>query len=372
LTGADPPAVRRTILPVVRLLRLLPPEAAHRAAIRLLPFLPARRLPDVPRLRTRLARLDLPHPIGLAAGFDKDGEVHGALLRQGFASVEVGTVTPRPQPGNPRPRLFRLAEDEAIINRLGFNNAGAETLAARLAGRDRGQGIVGVNIGMNKDAADPVADYARGLTLLQDLADYVTVNISSPNTPGLRALQRRDALARLLAGLAGARDRGGRPRVPLFLKIAPDLAPDDEAGVAALAVEHGVDALIVGNTTVERPAILRSRFAGEAGGLSGRPLFPRSTRLLARMAVLLGGRVPLVGVGGVATGADAYAKIRAGATAVQLYTALIYQGPGIVPRILAELDAFLARDGFASLADAVGRDAATLADARVDRGRRVA
>jgi dihydroorotate dehydrogenase len=240
-----------------------------------------------------------------------------------------------------------------------------------LAERDRGRGIVGVNVGMNKDAADPIADYARGLALLQDLADYVTVNVSSPNTPGLRALQRRDALARLLAGLAGARDRGGRPRVPLFLKVAPDLAPDDEVDVAALVVEHGIDALVVGNTTVERPATLRSRFAGEAGGLSGRPLFPRSTRLLARMAVLLGGRVPLVGVGGVATGADAYAKVRAGATAVQLYTALVYHGPGIVARILAELDASLARDGLASLADAVGRDAATLADARVDRGRRV-
>ncbi|MEK0085259.1 quinone-dependent dihydroorotate dehydrogenase [Benzoatithermus flavus] len=350
----------------VRLLHLLPPETAHRAAIRLLPWLPARRLPVRPRLHTRLAGLDLPHPLGLAAGFDKNGEAYAALLRQGFAFVEVGTVTPRPQPGNPRPRLFRLAEDRAIVNRMGFNNEGAAALAARLRGRDPGRGIVGVNIGMNKDASDPLADYVRGLETFYPLVDYVTVNVSSPNTPGLRALQKREALDGLLGGLVAARKRletaSGTAR-PLFLKIAPDLEPEDEASIAELAVLHGIDGLIVSNTTVVRSPDLRSPLARESGGLSGRPLFAPSTRLLARMALLLDGKVPLIGVGGIATGADAYAKIRAGASAVQLYTALIYEGPGIVRRILEELDALLARDGFAHIGDAVGCHARALAAA---------
>ena len=345
----------------MRLLHLLPPETAHRLAIRGLPFLPARPLTAAPRLRTALAGLDLPHPIGLAAGFDKNAEAHAALLRQGFAFVETGTVTPRPQPGNPRPRLFRLPEDRALINRLGFNNDGLAAVRPRLAGRDRALGVVGVNIGMNKDATDPAAAYAAGLAAFGPLADYVTVNVSSPNTPGLRALQKREALAALLEAL-----EPHRGATPLFLKVAPDLEPADEDAVAELCLAHRVDALIVSNTTIARPATLRSAAAGETGGLSGLPLFPRSTRLLARMAVRLGGRVPLVGVGGVASGADAYAKIRAGALAVQLYTALVYRGPGIVRRIVAELDALLARDGFARLEDAVGRDAAALADARVD------
>ena len=345
----------------MRLLHLLPPETAHRLAIRGLPLLPARPVSATPRLRTVLAGLDLPYPIGLAAGFDKNAEAHAALLRQGFAFVETGTVTPRPQPGNPRPRLFRLPADRALINRLGFNNDGLAAVRPRLAGRDRALGVVGVNIGMNKDAADPAAAYAEGLAAFGPLADYVTVNVSSPNTPGLRALQKREALAALLEAL-----EPHRGATPLFLKVAPDLEPADEDAVAELCVAHRVDALIVSNTTIARPATLRAPAAGEAGGLSGVPLFPRSTRLLARMAVRLGGRVPLVGVGGVASGADAYAKIRAGASAVQLYTALVYRGPGIVRRIVAELDALLARDGFARLEDAVGRDAAALADARVD------
>ena len=345
----------------MRLLHLLPPETAHRLAIRGLPLLPARPVSATPRLRTVLAGLDLPYPIGLAAGFDKNAEAHAALLRQGFAFVETGTVTPRPQPGNPRPRLFRLPADRALINRLGFNNDGLAAVRPRLAGRDRALGVVGVNIGMNKDAADPAAAYAEGLAAFGPLADYVTVNVSSPNTPGLRALQKREALAALLEAL-----EPHRGATPLFLKVAPDLEPADEEAVAELCVAHRVDALIVSNTTIARPATLRAPAAGEAGGLSGVPLLPRSTRLLARMAVRLGGRVPLVGVGGVASGADAYAKIRAGASAVQLYTALVYRGPGIVRRIVAELDALLARDGFARLEDAVGRDAAALADARVD------
>ena len=353
-------------MPALRLLHLLPPETAHRLAIRGLPWLPARHLPELPRLRVELAGLALQHPVGLAAGFDKNAEVHAALLRQGFAFVETGTVTPRPQSGNPRPRLFRLTADRALINRLGFNNAGIAAVAARLAGRDRGSGVVGVNIGMNKDAADPVADYVQGLSAFCELADYVTLNVSSPNTPGLRALQKREALARILHALDPLRGR-----TPLFLKIAPDLDPEDESDIAELCLAHGIDALIVGNTTVSRPSSLRSPAAGEAGGLSGRPLFPRSTRLLARMSVRLGGRVPLIGVGGVATGADAYAKIRAGAAAVQLYTALIYQGPGVVRRIVDQLGAFLARDGFDQIGQAVGLDAPSLANARIDQNRRV-
>ncbi len=351
---------------LVRLLQLLPPETAHRAAIRGLPWLPARPLPDLPRLRVEFAGLALRHPVGLAAGFDKNAEVHGALLRQGFAFVETGTVTPRPQPGNPPPRLFRLREDRALINRLGFNNEGMAAVAARLEGRSRVLGVVGVNIGINKDAADPAAAYAQGLATFRGLADYVTLNVSSPNTPGLRALQKRDALARILDALQPL--RGGPP---LFLKVAPDLELEDEAGVAELCAAYAIDALIVANTTVARPSSLRSPLAGEAGGLSGRPLFPRATRLLARMFVRLGRRVPLIGVGGVASGADAYAKIRAGATAVQLYTAMIFQGPGVGRRIVAELDGHLARDGFASVAEAVGIDAEALANARVDRDRRV-
>ena len=332
----------------------------------MLPWLPPPRLPGFPRLRTVLAGLQLHHPVGIAAGFDKDARVHAALLRHGFAFVEVGTVTPRPQTGNPKPRLFRLAADEAIINRLGFNSAGAAAVARRLATRDRGRGVVGVNLGINRDAADPIEEYREGLSTLGPLADYVTLNVSSPNTPGLRALQQREALDRILTALAPHRGR-----IPLFLKIAPDLAPEEEAAVAELCLAHRVDALIVGNTTVARPATLRSPAAREAGGLSGRPLFPRSTRALARMAVRLEGRIPLVGAGGVASGADAYAKIRAGATAVQLYSALVYRGLAVIGRVLEELDGFLARDRLDRVADAVGRDAAHLAEARIDGVRRV-
>ena len=361
-----------------RLLRLLPPEAAHRLAIRALALAPPP--PAVadaadPRLRTSLAGIELPHPVCLAAGFDKNAEAFAPLRRLGFAAVEVGTVTPRPQAGNPRPRLFRLAADRAVVNRLGFNNAGLEAAAVRLARRRPGPGVVGANIGMNRDAGDPVADYRRGLERLYPLVDYLTVNVSSPNTPGLRALQRREGLRPLLEALLGARERlvgAGSPPKPLLLKVAPDLSEDEEAGIAALALELRLDGLVVGNTTVSRPPTLRSEHASEAGGLSGRPLFPLSTRMLARFALRLGGRVPLVGVGGVATGFDAYAKIRAGASAVQLYTALVYEGPGVARRIVAGLDACLARDGIARLGDAVGLDAATLARGRLDRRQHVA
>ncbi|MFO1073135.1 MAG: quinone-dependent dihydroorotate dehydrogenase [Geminicoccaceae bacterium] len=350
--------------PGVRLLHLLPPETAHRAAIRLLPWLPARPLPERPALRTRLAGLDLPHPLGMAAGFDKDGEVHAALLRQGFAWVEVGTVTPRPQPGNPRPRLFRLTPDRAIINRMGFNNHGLDAMVRRLGGRERELGVVGVNLGINKDTKEPLADYLLGLKRCYALADYLTVNVSSPNTPGLRDLQRADALDALLRGLMVARAElvaaTGLER-PLFLKVAPDLTPADEESIAHLVVQHGLSGLIVSNTTLARPPELRSPDAKEAGGLSGRPLLGPATRLLARFSLRLAGAVPLIGVGGIATGADAFARIRAGASAIQLYTALIYQGPALVARIVAELDAALAQAGCRQLAEAVGVDAATLA-----------
>ena len=350
--------------PGVRLLHLLPPETAHRAAIGLLPWLPGRRLPELSALRTRLAGLDLPHPVGLAAGFDKDGEAFAPLLRQGFAWVEVGTVTPRPQPGNPRPRLFRLTPDRAIINRMGFNSHGLDALVRRLEGRDRKLGVLGVNLGINKDTREPLADYLLGLERCYALADYLTINVSSPNTPGLRDLQRAEALDALLRGLMAAHARlvaaTGLAR-PLFLKVAPDLAPADEESIADLVLRHGVGGLIVSNTTLARPPELRSPAAIEAGGLSGRPLLGPATRLLARFALRLGGRVPLIGVGGIATGEDALARIRAGATAVQLYTAMIYEGPGIACRIAGELDAALARAGCRCVAEAVGGDAAALA-----------
>jgi dihydroorotate dehydrogenase len=340
-----------------RLLHLLDPEIAHRIAIRAIPWLPRRTVPASPRLSTRLGPLDLAHPLGLAAGFDKSAEAFAGALRQGFAWVEVGTVTPRPQPGNPRPRLFRLVEDRAVINRMGFNNDGLETVAARLARRDPAAGLVGANIGINKDSTDPVGDYVQGLRRLHPLVDWLTVNVSSPNTPGLRALQRREPLTRLLGALLEARASLGAPK-PLLLKIAPDLTPEEEDDIAAVALGMGIDGLIVSNTTVARPPGLRSRHRDEPGGLSGRPLFGPSTELLRRMARRLGGRIPLVGLGGIASGEHAYAKIRAGACALQLYTAFAYEGPGLIARILRELDAQLARDGFARLENAIAVDAA--------------
>ncbi|HMR30185.1 MAG TPA: quinone-dependent dihydroorotate dehydrogenase [Geminicoccaceae bacterium] len=336
----------------MRLSRLLPPETAHRLAVRALPLLPSRAALASPRLRTRLCGLNLPNPVGLAAGFDKNAEAFAGALRQGFGWVEIGSVTPRPQAGNPKPRLFRLVEDEAVINRMGFNNDGLEAVAARLAGRDPSAGIVGANIGINKDSTDPVGDYVLGLRRLLPLVDYVTVNISSPNTPGLRGLQRREPLERLLAALIEAR---GTVRKPLLVKIAPDLDEAGEEDIAEVALASGVDGLIISNTTVARPT-LRSDHRDEAGGLSGRPLLEPSTALLRRMAGRVRGRLALVGVGGIASGADAYAKIRAGASAVQLYTGMVYGGLGLARRVAGELDALLARDGFADVAAAVGVD----------------
>jgi dihydroorotate dehydrogenase len=340
-------------------LRALDPEVAHGATIRLLRAGLGPRAPrgGQPRLAVDLCGLALDNAVGLAAGFDKNAETPDAMLAAGFGFVECGTVTPLPQAGNPPPRLFRLAEDRAVINRMGFNNAGLEPFAARLAQRQR-RGVVGANIGANKDSADRIGDYVAGLERLWGLADYFAVNISSPNTPGLRALQTRQALAELLGRLGAARAalsaRGGRH--PVFLKVAPDLVEDEIEAVVETSVANGLDAIIVGNTTLSRPETLRSPQKSEAGGLSGAPLTTLSTRVLGQFYQAAAGRLAQIGVGGIAGGADAYAKIRAGARAVQLYSAMVYEGPGLVRRVRRELDARLAADGFASISEAVGAD----------------
>ena len=341
------------------LLRLLPPETAHRASIAALRagIAPSPAERDPPSLHIALWGWEFPNPVGLAAGFDKNAEVPDALLRFGFGFVETGTVTPRPQPGNPTPRLFRLAADGALVNRLGFNNEGLDAVRARLAARRGQPGLVGANLGKNKESADAIADYVAGVRALGALADYLVVNVSSPNTPGLRDLQRKSSLIALIDALKSARATAAAPDPPpLLLKIAPDLSDPERAEIAEAALETGIDGLVISNTTVARPAELRSPQASEAGGLSGKPLFAPSTSLLADMYRRTRGEIPLIGVGGIASGTDAYAKIRAGASLVQLYTALVYQGPGLVLRIKRDLAGFLARDGFASIAEAVGAD----------------
>ena len=339
------------------LLRALPPEAAHRLTLAAL----AAGLggtaanPDPAILRQRLWGRDFPNPVGISAGFDKDAEAPEALLRLGFGFVEIGTVTPRPQPGNPKPRVFRLEADGGLINRLGFNSGGLDAALSRLARRRRDVGIVGVNVGKNRDSTDAVADYVEGIRRAAPVADYLVVNVSSPNTPGLRDLQTRAVLAELLLAVLTARDgTGARP--PLLVKIAPDLSPEERADIAAVALSTEIDGIIVSNTTVARPTGLRSKAAGEAGGLSGRPLFGASTALLGDIYRLTEGRLPLIGVGGVASAADAYAKIRAGASLVQLYTALVFAGPALLGDIKTGLAVFLRRDGFASVAEADGAD----------------
>ncbi|HEY4276525.1 MAG TPA: quinone-dependent dihydroorotate dehydrogenase [Rhizomicrobium sp.] len=337
-----------------RLLRALPAETAHRATIRLTglfaPTLPKSR-PDDARLGVRVLGLDFPNPVGLAPGFDKDAEIPDAMLQLGFGFVECGTVTPLPQIGNPQPRLFRLPEDGAVINRMGFNNRGMDVAAARLSARRR-QGIVGINIGANKESADRIADYARGFARLSPFADYVTANISSPNTPGLRGLQNKDELTRLLSVLVEARQKTGHK--PILLKIAPDLDGHALDDIAAAVIGSGIEGIIVSNTTLARPA-LKSANANEAGGLSGRPLFSPSTEILRQVRARVPGNIVLIGVGGISSGADAYEKIRAGASLVQLYTGLVFEGPGLVGRIKRDLLACLTRDGFSSIAEAVGR-----------------
>jgi dihydroorotate dehydrogenase len=336
-------------------LRRLDPEDAHRLAIRALKAgLGPRAAAHDPILAVDLAGLALPSCLGLAAGFDKDAEVPDAMLAAGFGFVECGSVTPLPQAGNPRPRLFRLAEDRAVINRMGFNNGGLEAFAANLQRRRGRGGIVGANIGANKDAVDRMADYVTGLERLWPLADYFTVNVSSPNTPGLRALQTREALAELLGRLAETREALPGHR-PVFLKVAPDLEDGEVEAIADTVAENGFDGVIVSNTTITRPEGLRSAQAGEMGGLSGAPLAGLSTVVLARFHIAARGRFVLIGAGGVASGGEAYAKIRAGARAVQLYSALVYEGPGLVGRIARDLAARLRADGFSSVAEAVGR-----------------
>jgi dihydroorotate dehydrogenase len=322
-------------------------ETAHRATIRALRLLPPGRpaKPD-PVLAVTVAGLDFPNPVGLAAGFDKDAEVWRQLLGFGFGFVEVGTVTPRPQIGNEKPRLFRLAEDRAAINRMGFNNRGQAAALARLG---RHKGLVGVNIGANKDSADRIQDYAEGVRTMLGVADYLTVNISSPNTPGLRALQDRGVLGALLDAVMEARGIGP----PVFLKVAPDLERTEIDTIARTAIDRRVDALIVGNTTVSRPA-LKSKHKGEAGGLSGAPLKRLALERLRDFRAATGGALPLIAVGGIENGVDAFDRIRAGASLVQLYTALVYKGPGLAKEINGELRRLLALHGFARLTDAIG------------------
>ena len=332
----------------LRALRAFDPETAHGLALKALRAgLGPRGGPVTSaRLKTRVAGLDLPNPVGLAAGFDKNAEALTALGRTGFGFLEVGAATPLPQEGNPRPRLYRLTEDRAAINRFGFNNQGMEAIAARLATRPKGR-IVGLNLGANKTSADRAADFATVLRHCGAHVDFATVNVSSPNTEQLRDLQGKDALAALLAGVMAANDA----RIPVFLKIAPDLSDADIADIAEVAEATGVSAIIATNTTLSRDG-LTSAHKDQGGGLSGQPLFDRSTRVLARLGTLTD--LPLIGVGGVGSAEQAYAKIRAGASAVQLYTALVYGGISLASEIARGLDELLARDGFASVAEAVG------------------
>ena len=333
-------------------LRRLPAETAHRAAIVGLKIAPpAKAPPSDPRLSVEALGLRFPNPLGLAAGFDKNAEVPGAMLGLGFGFVEVGAVTPRAQEGNPRPRLFRLTADGAVINRFGFNNQGFERAKARLGRRP--SGVVGVNLGANKDATDRIADYVLGVRTFAPLADYLTLNVSSPNTPGLRDLQRREALDDLVARVVAVRDET-EPRRPLLLKIAPDLDGGGLEDIIAVALTRRIDGLIVSNTTLARPGSLTSSNRNESGGLSGRPLFEPSTRLLAQAYLLTGGAMPLIGCGGVEDAGTALAKIEAGANLIQLYTGLALKGAGVVEEILAGLAHAVEKRGIKRIGDLVG------------------
>jgi len=346
------------------LLHALDPEDAHRLTLRMLKFAPPLgAVRDDKRLAVRAFGLNFPNPIGMAAGFDKNAEVPDVLLRLGFGFVEVGTITPLPQQGNPRPRVFRLRADGGVINRLGFNSQGADAVLKRLAARANAGGIVGINVGANKDAPDRVADYVRLIERFASVASYVTVNVSSPNTPGLRALQQAAALDDLLARVVDARERVAQTAgpTPVLLKIAPDLSLAELDDVVGIARSRRVDGMIVGNTTLARPPSLREmKTAKEAGGLSGRPLFALATRMLAETYVRVEGVFPLIGVGGIDSGAAAVAKFRAGASLVQLYSALVFRGLGLVAEIKAALIAALERDRLDSLIDVVGTDAAAV------------
>ena len=325
-------------------------ERAHRLAISALKLRPGGS-PSFPgSLTTSVAGIGFPSPIGLAAGFDKDAEIADAALGLGFGFVEVGTLTPLPQEGNPKPRLFRLSEDRAVINRMGFNNRGQADALQRLARRARSRGIVGVNIGANKDSTDRIADYVEGVRTMSPVADYLTINISSPNTPGLRQLQDEGALRALLSAVEEARMVGGPP---VFLKVAPDLGEGEPDQIVRVAAQHKVDAIIVANTTISRSQ-LGSRHAAETGGLSGEPLKPLALEALRRFRSASGGSIPLIAAGGIASVEDAWARIRAGASLIQIYSAMVYEGPGLARRIAKGLAKQLAEEGFASIAEAVG------------------
>ena len=324
-------------------------ETAHRATIAALKLSPKRHPPHFPdSLHTTVAGIEFATPVGLAAGFDKDAEVPEHMLGLGFGFVEVGTITPLPQAGNARPRLFRLAEDQAVINRMGFNNEGQPAAWQRLHECTDVKGVVGVNVGANKGSADRIADYVAGVRAMSPVARYITINVSSPNTPGLRGLQDEGALDELLAAVAEV-----RTDKPIFLKVAPDLNAGDSKRIVRAAIDHKIDALIVGNTTVSRPA-LKSKYASEAGGLSGAPLKALALDALRKFRSASSGEIPLIGVGGIATADDAWERIRAGASLVQLYTALVYEGPGIAKQVARGLAERLKREGMASIVDAVG------------------
>ena len=340
-----------------RLIRGLPAETAHGLTIKSLKagLGPVALSRNEPELETHVGGLVLPNPVGLAAGFDKNGEVPDAMLAAGFGFTECGTVTPKPQIGNPKPRLFRLTEDKAVINRMGFNNGGLNEFKRRFERRAGRAGIVGANLGANKVSDDRIQDYVIGLTQLWGLADYFTINISSPNTPGLRDLQGKGALDDLLGRIAEARRdlTGDDPSAPIFLKVAPDLDLGQVERVTDQARTYGMNAIIVYNTTLDRPSYLKSAQKNEAGGLSGAPLMKRSTKMLQEFAAAADGRIDLIGVGGIASGADAYEKIRSGAKAVQLYSALVFSGPGLVMDIRNDLKARLKADGFKTISEAV-------------------
>ena len=357
-----------SLYPLVRPLAFaLDAERAHRATIAALKLAPSRRPPDFPpSLRTTVAGLDFPSPVGLAAGFDKDAEVPEQMLGLGFGFVEVGTITPKAQSGNPKPRLFRLRADAAVINRMGFNNDGQPAAFQRLLACTLVHGIIGVNIGANKDSADRIADYVQGVRAMSSVARYLTINVSSPNTPGLRQLQDEGALRALLSAVDEARDAKGPPTPgfsagprpagpPVFLKVAPDLGEGEPDQIVRVAIQHKVDAIIVSNTTVSRP-ILKSKWRDQPGGLSGAPLKPLALKALREFRSASGGEIPLIGVGGIGNVDDAWERIRAGASLIQLYTAMVYEGPGIARQIAAGLAERLRREGFANIAEAVGTE----------------
>ncbi|MDA7787636.1 quinone-dependent dihydroorotate dehydrogenase [Sphingomonadaceae bacterium] len=345
------------IFPLLRpAIHALDPERAHRLTIAALKLKPAGSRPRPGPLSIKLAGLEFPNPVGIAAGFDKDAEVPDAVLGMGFGFAEVGSITPLPQAGNPKPRLFRLSEDRAVINRMGFNNGGGKVALARLEARKAHGGIVGVNIGANKDSDDRIADYALMARMMAPVASYLAINISSPNTPGLRALQDESALTGLLDAVIAARDDAAPENAPpIFLKVAPDLEPADVDAIARIAIDRKLAALIVSNTTIERPD-LKSAHRAEAGGLSGAPLKTKALQRMRDFRKATGGQMPLIGVGGISTAEDAWERIRAGASLVQIYSALVYEGPGLARTITRGIGRLMRRDGFDNIEQATGSE----------------